>query len=102
MHTITRSKRFRKTLWVAAIVAAMTFLIVEPAFAAGGLQIVNDTADKVLMAMRGVQVVIVVIAVWMLGIEIKQKKATVESVARIVIGAACFAGGTEIATYFVG
>lgn len=102
MQTITNSKATAETLVKTAIVAFLMLLIIEPAFAQGGLAPVDAMANKILLAMRAVQIVVTAIACWLVGAEFYQKKATLESVGRIVIGAVLIAGGTEIATWAVG
>lgn len=102
MRKLTRTKVMPETLVFTVIVTLLSLLIIEPAFAQGGLAPVNAMADKVLLAMRAVQVVVTAIACWMVGAEFYQKKATMESVGKIVIGAVFVAGGTEIATWAVG
>jgi len=102
MQTITTSKANAANLWSLVILASFMLLIIEPAFAQGGLAPVDAMANKILLAMRAVQVVVTAIACWLVGAEFYQKKATIESVGRIVIGAVLIAGGTEIATWSVG
>ncbi len=68
---------------------------------AGGLNKINDFMENLASILRGASIVTVTVAVMWVGYEIVFTEWDIRKVGKILMGALCIGGATEIARYFV-
>lgn len=77
-------------------------LLMNPAFAVGGLDRVNTFMDNVLSILRGVSLTTVTIAIIWAGYKFLFKHADITEVGKILIGGLMIGGAAELAHFLLG
>ncbi|EKF9136187.1 TrbC/VirB2 family protein [Vibrio cholerae] len=105
MNTHTLSTPFisnrQLTLFVMLTFALICFVSPDTAYAAGGLNKVNNFMDNIAGILRGASVITVTVAIMWAGYKLLFTQASVMEVGKIVIAGLLIGGAAEIARYLV-
>jgi type IV secretion system protein VirB2/type IV secretion system protein PtlA len=77
-------------------------MMVEPAFAVGGLSKVNTFVQNVLSVLQGIAIAVVTVAIMWAGYKFLFKHADIAEVGKILGGGLLVGGAAELAAYLLG
>lgn len=96
-----KAARINSVLTVALCALAVMVVAVEPAFAQGGLDKVNEFVDNVLAVLRGISIAVVTIAIIWAGYKFLFKHADLAEVGKILMGGLLIGGASELTAYLL-
>lgn len=85
-----------------AVVATLTLIAAEPAFAQGGLEKVNGFVENILVVLRGISIGVVTVAIMWAGYKFLFKQADLAEAGKILAGGLLIGGAAELAGYLLG
>lgn len=97
-----KNSKATKVLAVAGLILGLALLVIEPAFAQGGLDKVNTFMDNVLGVLRGASIAVVTVAIMWAGYMFLFKKADITDCGKILAGGLLIGGAAELASYLLG
>lgn len=96
------TKTVENRVKLLGLLAVMALLMVEPAYAAGGLDKVNTFVQNVLAVLQGIAIAVVTCAIMWAGYKFLWKHADITEVGKILGGGLLVGGAAELAAYLLG
>ncbi len=96
------TKKLISNVTTIGVLALMTLIAVEPAFAEGGLDKVNTFVQNVLAVLQGIAIAVVTCAIMWAGYKFLFKHADIAEVGKILGGGLLVGGAAELAAYLLG
>ena len=101
MPTTVKTILSKKTFSMMALLAFLSLVLIEPAFAQGGLDKVNTFVENVLVILRGISIGVVTIAIMWAGYKFLFKHADLAECGKILGGGLLIGGAGELAIYLL-
>jgi type IV secretion system protein VirB2/type IV secretion system protein PtlA len=96
------TKKLDSKVTILGLIALIALMMVEPAFAVGGLSKVNTFVQNVLSVLQGIAIAVVTVAIMWAGYKFLFKHADIAEVGKILGGGLLVGGAAELAAYLLG
>jgi type IV secretion system protein VirB2/type IV secretion system protein PtlA len=96
------TKKLDNKVTILGLIALIALMMVEPAFAVGGLSKVNTFVQNVLSVLQGIAIAVVTVAIMWAGYKFLFKHADIAEVGKILGGGLLVGGAAELAAYLLG
>jgi len=96
------TKKLDSKVTILGLIVLIALMMVEPAFAVGGLSKVNTFVQNVLSVLQGIAIAVVTVAIMWAGYKFLFKHADIAEVGKILGGGLLVGGAAELAAYLLG